>query len=140
MTRNKELENELIEIINGVYDVDIRCKSRKRNIIDARTVFYHLLYNEGYSLTNIGRAINKNHATVINGLKLFNIILNTDIQFNTNYNVCKSHFKVAFNKTFPPGRYTEKSIEDLLIEQVNKLKEERNALKKEINYLNSLLS
>ena len=103
MTRNKELENELIEIVNGVYDVDIKTKSRKRNIIDARTVFYHLLYNEGYSLTDIGRAINKNHATVINGLRLFEIILKTDVQFNTNYNVCKSHFKAAFNKTFPPG-------------------------------------
>ena len=140
MTRNKELENELIEIVNGVYDVDIKTKSRKRNTIDARTVFYHLLYNEGYSLTDIGRAINKNHATVINGLRLFEIILKTDVQFNTNYNVCKSHFKVAFNKTFPPGKYTETSIEDLLTEQVNKLKEEKNALKKEIKYLNSLLS
>ena len=101
MTRNKELENELIEIVNGVYDVNIRHKSRKRNIIDARTVFYHLLYNEGYSLTNIGRAINKNHATVINGLKLFEIILKTDIQFNTNYNVCKAHFKNCFQQSVP---------------------------------------
>ena len=91
-------------------------------------------------MTDIGRAINKNHATVINGLRLFEIILKTDVQFNTNYNVCKSHFKVAFNKTFPPGKYTETSIEDLLTEQVNKLKEEKNALKKEIKYLNSLLS
>ena len=138
MTRNKELENELIEIVNGVYDVDIRHKSRKRNIIDARTVFYNLLYNEGYSLTDIGRAMNKNHATVINGLKLFEVILKTDIQFNTNYNVCKAHFKIAFNNLFPPGKYTEKPIEELLTERVNKLKAENIALKKENNYLNSL--
>lgn len=53
-------------------------KNRKRELVDKRAYLYkYLTLNTGFSLTSIGEMFNKNHATVIHGLKNFELMKGT---------------------------------------------------------------
>jgi hypothetical protein len=45
-------------------------KDRHRDLIYKRSYLYAILRDEGWNLSQIGRLFNRNHATVINGLKI----------------------------------------------------------------------
>lgn len=73
----------LKNIISTVYQVDLNIlfdKSRKRNLVDARhALVYFMSKNTRYSLNRIGIIIgNRNHATVINGIRRYNDLLDTE--------------------------------------------------------------
>jgi chromosomal replication initiator protein len=63
---------------------DIKSKSRKRELITARNLIcYHYKTTRiDYTLEKIGHLIgNKDHATVLHGLKTYNNLYQTDKQF-----------------------------------------------------------
>jgi hypothetical protein len=45
-------------------------KDRHRDLIYKRSYLYAILRDEGWNFSQIGRLLNRNHATVINGLKI----------------------------------------------------------------------
>jgi len=62
-------------------------KSRSLNVIKARAIFYYYARKDNpYSLHTIGQIVNRDHATVLHGLKTFE-------QFRN-----KEDFKVLINK------------------------------------------
>lgn len=139
MRREQKLETELIEIVSKEFNVDIRSKSRRREIADARAVFYKILYDNEYSLTLIGEILDKHHATVINGLKVYNSVLKRSKYYLSGYEKCKREFEefclVLLNSIEEEETL---STEDLLRKQIQMLKEQVHALKSEISFLNSL--
>ena len=73
--------NELIQAINRALKIDIKSKSRKRDIVYARFIFYNKLRNSKdryYSFQNIGDFLGKDHATIIHGLKQYDILKEYD--------------------------------------------------------------
>jgi hypothetical protein len=50
---------------------ELQNKSRQRDRIYKRSYLYAILREEGWNLSQIGRLFNRNHATVINGLKSY---------------------------------------------------------------------
>ena len=73
--------NELIKAINRALKIDIKSKSRKREIVYARFIFYNKLRNSKeryYSFQNIGDFLGKDHATIIHGLKQYDILKEYD--------------------------------------------------------------
>ncbi len=56
-------------IINNVSVGDMMSKNRQRPIVNARNFVYWFLREQGYSLTSIGEKFDRDHATVINGLR-----------------------------------------------------------------------
>ena len=69
--------NELIKVINRALKIDIKSKSRKREIVYARFIFYNKLRNSKeryYSFQDIGDFLGKDHATIIHGLKQYDIL------------------------------------------------------------------
>lgn len=50
---------------------ELATKSRQRDRIYKRSYLYAILRDEGWNLSQIGRLFNRNHATVINGLKSY---------------------------------------------------------------------
>ena len=58
MNRNNHLEERLINIVNANFNVDVRKKNRKRDAIDARSIVCKILYDHGYSKTNIAKVLN----------------------------------------------------------------------------------
>jgi hypothetical protein len=58
------------EIINEELGVNIDKNVRKRNYVEARALYYTILKNStNLTLSQIGNIVNKNHATVLHGIK-----------------------------------------------------------------------
>jgi len=67
------------EFILTLFNLDqLRQKNRKAFVAIQRHLFCYLMYKYcGYSSCNVGRLINRNHATVLNSIKVINDILET---------------------------------------------------------------
>jgi len=63
---------EIKELVDSEFGLDISVKNRKATVVYARCIYYRLCreYTKA-SLYEIGEILNKNHATVLHGLKLF---------------------------------------------------------------------
>ena len=58
---------QLIEFINQLCDVDITQKTKQRQVILARFLYYALSKEIGYSLHQIGDSLKFDHTTVLHG-------------------------------------------------------------------------
>lgn len=58
--------------LTGTSPADILGRSRKREIVDARHLYWLLLRNSGLTYQAIARMSGKHHATVINGVRRMN--------------------------------------------------------------------
>lgn len=52
-------------------ELDLKSKSRKRELVYTRNILYKHLRNKGMSLTAIGKTFNRDHATVLFGLNQY---------------------------------------------------------------------
>ena len=83
---------------------DILSTNHQRSIVEARQVFCYLAKkNTEYSLTDIGRFINRNHATVIYSIRTVDNLLETDKIFINTYS--------QIIKNFTPDELTTISTE-----------------------------
>jgi len=63
---------EIAEVVNHYFGLDIRKNSRKRENVMAKSIYYYIArkYTKR-SLMAIGREVNRNHGTVLHGLKVY---------------------------------------------------------------------
>jgi hypothetical protein len=62
---------DIIQQVKELIQIDrLDSKGRYRDLIYKRSYLYAILRDEGWNLSQIGRLFNRNHATVINGLKI----------------------------------------------------------------------
>lgn len=60
------------ELVKQEYGYDVDSPTRKREVVEARAMFYSILKNfSNLTLASIARTVDKNHATVLHGLKNF---------------------------------------------------------------------
>jgi len=69
----KELLEKVKEVIKRD-ELDTSCRAQQ--MVYQRAFIYHLMQKHGYSLTKTGELFNRSHATIINGLNLYNSIKN----------------------------------------------------------------
>ncbi len=63
--------------VESLFNTQIHIPSREREIVYMRSIYYKLCKEFTFeSLTKIGNTVNKDHATVIHGLKIFENIIN----------------------------------------------------------------
>jgi len=61
----------MIDKINAIIEqYDLASKSRERDKVYFRSYIYWLLREDGWIMSDIGNLFNRDHATVINGLKV----------------------------------------------------------------------
>lgn len=110
---------------------DIGVKTRTRELSQARFIYFKLAKNlcRYKSLSAIGRAVNRDHATVINGLKKYNVEANIDRYMDDVYDDLKEIIEEKFSLNKVKYKI---SIDELIkkIEQIeiklNKLQYEKN--------------
>ena len=95
-------------IVEDYYKTDLLDNSRKRKIVDARNMYYKLsreLIQATYE--NIAHPVNKNHATVMHGIKCLDILLTYDLDYQNIYLILKNecYIKLVAN---PYERYLGK--------------------------------
>jgi hypothetical protein len=101
MTSDGNFLNIIKRYTEEILDVDdLNIKSRKRHIVDARKIFCKLArLNTTCSFEQIGKVINKDHATVIYNVTKADIHIEQDSLFRAKYHKVLSELPVR--KTFP---------------------------------------
>jgi chromosomal replication initiation ATPase DnaA len=100
---------------------DITIRNRTREMAQARFIYFKLAkkYCRYASLSKIGKVVDRNHATVINGLKKFDTEAKYDPYMYDIYDTIAKHLDIYYIK---PGR--EENIDvtfDQLLDRINKL-------------------
>lgn len=92
MASTKELEelfNTICHIIGEEPD-DVKRKSRKRNLVCTRQVYFYFAKNTTkHTMSNIGRILEKDHATVLHGIRL----VESAIERPVSYPILHEKFK-----------------------------------------------
>lgn len=90
---------EIIQIVNNIFNTDCMEKSRRRRVVDARHCAAHLLrlYTD-FSYTEIGEYLGTyaDHSTVISSCKKCRSLLEVDELFKEKYNICKEMIEAKF--------------------------------------------
>jgi hypothetical protein len=71
-----------------IHTYDLASKSRDRDKVYQRAYFYSILREQGWHLTKIGKLFNRNHATVINALKIHDAYFKRDKVYMRYINRC----------------------------------------------------
>lgn len=79
------LPTDVLEKVNEFYKTDIRLRSRQKEIVKARQVYFFVMYVRGHSLCSIARQLNLDHSTVIHGrdkiIANFELLTNEEKEF-----------------------------------------------------------
>ena len=97
---------QLKETIKEITGVDINQVSRKREIIEARAIYYKIIkqIDKKKSLQSIGDTVGKNHATVLHSLKNYDMfeqfnptlkLFRKEILQRLNYKPCESFIDMS---------------------------------------------
>lgn len=84
-------------IVNSICKINIDNPSRKRDLVEGRMIYARLMRTAGHTVMNIGRSINKDHATIIHYSKMFDFLMQTVRPFRINYERCSSLFFDRFD-------------------------------------------
>lgn len=128
----------LRNIINRRFRVSIGNKSRKREIIEARFIYYSICYHDlKMSLASIGRTTKQDHATVLHGIKRVDEWYEIDGSFKRKYD--EVH-KIARDMDSLKTKETKKEHETRLSSvtseyEIAELKRKLNSLETEYNKL-----
>lgn len=145
----KDLNNKVIDIIFKESGVDVRKKCRLREFVEYRNMYFYVMrkLDPKMPLRCIGETVNKNHATVLHGIRMYQIF--------ERYNPLLAKVKDRIFDTFfvkeehELDKYVEESQVKYLKEVISNLEDrlektkESNCVKKYdfsiINDLNELL-
>ena len=80
-----ELTNTILEAVCNVCKIapnELFCRARYREFNDARKIYTMFLrMGTDWSFAKLGRHLNRDHATMIHNMKVFNALVQTDKQF-----------------------------------------------------------
>jgi hypothetical protein len=143
-----DITDRLKEIILKETNIDINIDRRDRELVEMRALYYTILkdINKKYTLQEIGDSVNKNHATVIYGLKEFKNFRRFNNDLDDLYKKIYKYFDLQYEDGYKDNDKLVLDISDLMI-QNNVLKEEIETIKakqlkfdyKIIEKLNNLL-
>jgi chromosomal replication initiation ATPase DnaA len=95
----KQMENDfnyfdpdiLLLKINELFGVDVRQKSRNRDIAEARYIYWIYLRNRNFSYREIGKKTGHNYSTVMSGVKKIKMLIDVqDAKIVKKLNIVKN--------------------------------------------------
>ena len=128
-----QITKELKKVIKEITGVDINEVSRKREIIEARAVYYKILkqIDKKKSLKSIGASVGKDHATVLHSLNNYDMFE----QFNPTLKLFRKEILQRLNYA-SPEQILDMSKEELINSlqlDIMKLNDEISNLQETIN-------
>ena len=130
--------DKIKEIVEIETDSDLKLKSRQREIVYARSIYYKLCKTHTRAtLSSIGKSVKKDHATVLHGLRLFDDVI-TKYEDAQDYK--RIHGKLdrmfrnkstSIERFVDPSNYYRQKYKDALLE-LRKVRNENRLLKKQI--------
>ncbi len=89
---NREDVTTLSDIIKTHLNIDVSEKTRRREVIDARMIFYKILREMGNTLVSIGSIHNKDHSTIIHSIQTCENLMYVDKNLKERYNLVREMF------------------------------------------------
>jgi predicted nuclease with TOPRIM domain len=132
---NKKIIKRIVE---EFYSLDITTKTRERNYVEARAMYYKIVRdNTKLSLEVIGKSVNRNHATVLHGIKTLSNWIDTEIIIKARYILLKDQIEEI--KSIASNRNLIKEVDqDLLLEYTNLNRRHQEVLKENISLAKDL--
>jgi hypothetical protein len=128
-----QITSQLKKVIKEITGVDINEVSRKREIIEARAVYYKILkqIDKKKSLKSIGASVGKDHATVLHSLKNYDMFE----QFNPTLKLFRKQILQRLNYASPEQilDMSKEQLIDSLQLDIMKLTDEIENLQEMIN-------
>lgn len=138
MEENVDMDN-LRMIINEIFEVDVIKKGGNRNLVNSRKVFSKILIGRGYSLSSIGRYLEKDHTTIIHYARDVDALLKYTPNVLNKYLIVKDKFMKIDGALLMTIKEREmQSSIDMLNEKIEELITENNKYK--WNRLSSTIS
>jgi len=132
--------NQIKNILIDLFKNDFSKKNRQRHNVYQRAVFFRLCRDlTPYALTDIGAVIDKDHASVLHGLKLFKHFKDwgEDIYLSI-YNEARLKLKERYNFANPHANMTvEERYKELFMNHII-LKEKYYKTKQELDKMRNL--
>lgn len=131
VVQNINYSNIIKSSIKDCFKIDIDQHTRKREVVEARFMFYELCRNKRMSLAQTGRFVGKNHATVLHGTQRFKILCEVDVEFKENFESLKSIVDFRSSRKIPSklnGKSLSHQLSDAL-RLIEKLENEIDELR-----------
>lgn len=130
MSNNFET-TKTIEFLESFFGMSLSEKSRKRSMVEARMIYAKLMkvYTRT-SLSDIGRAIERDHATIIHYLRNFKWLKKTDTGFSSKYDTVADMYEEFRATWFNEDRFDDKKQIQLLKSSIEKMTTERDRYEK----------
>lgn len=132
-----------LEFVNDFFGFDIAVKSRKRHIVDARMMYAKLMSRyTNTSLSEIGRLISKDHATIIHYLRNFKYIKKQDQEFSTKFDIMSDVYEKFRECWFDDERFDDKKrihILELSLSKASQKNDEYDKYFRKIKRIDSIV-
>jgi hypothetical protein len=126
-------KEDLMKIIDLVFDTEILSPHRDQEIVEARMVFSKILIERGHTIVSIGNFLNRNHATIIYYRKQISAWIEQYPNIYSKYKYCKD----AFIRNRSPIQISrEKNIGEIVIglrQEVDDLIKQKIELKERLS-------
>lgn len=114
---------ELIKNIELLTGININTKSRKREIVELKSLYSYLMRKRGYTLSQIGQEISLHHASVLHLIKLYEVIKNDEFIKITNEKIEYLNFGFDVESAEIKHLYEQLKIENLKLKfEIEELK------------------
>jgi hypothetical protein len=130
MSNNFET-TKTIEFLESFFGFSLSDKSRKRSMVEARIIYAKIMkIYTATSLSDIGRAIGKDHATIIHYLTNFKWLKKNDIAFSSKYDTVADMYEEFRATWFNEDRFDDKKQIQLLKSSIEKMTTEKEKYEK----------
>jgi hypothetical protein len=121
--------------------IDIRSRTRMIDYVEARAIYYNLCRNRyDFTLFRIGREVDRDHASVAHGLKLYDNLMATDARFRNKARLVEQYvIGGEITQSDPRISYYELLSENKMFKiQINELTLRAESLEREFDSMSRL--
>jgi hypothetical protein len=124
---NANIRNVVKKSIWDFFKIDIERRTRKREVVEARYMYYEICRMRRMSLNEIGQSVGKDHATVLHGTKRFKILCEVDVNFRENFESLKTIVDFRSSRKVSPSM-SGKSLSHQLADALNLIEKLENEI------------
>lgn len=134
MTNASFETTKTLEFVSDFLGFDLTQKCRKRYIVEGRMMYAKLMKRyTNVSLSDIGRAIGKDHATVIHYINNFTYLKKTDQQFACKFDMMADTYEEFRETWFDDVKFDDKRKIKVLESSLKELVDKKNEYERYFN-------
>ena len=118
------------ELVESFYKLDLTNKTRKREYVYARKVFYKICIDNGYTFASVGESIGFDHCSALHNYKSFHVVDERDAKI---YQKCRDILNMTNDDDYEYVMSNKQTIKNVKNEyRVKELEKENKILRSKI--------